>query len=120
MVAMVILTSCLSALPFFDAPPPRPGDRLASARERCSGGRPRIKARAWRSSAGKGFLQLGDVDLLHLQHRLHDPVGLLAVGIARHLGHEGGDDLPGEAILVLEPAALLSVRVAALAELLPV
>ena len=51
-------------------------------------------------------LQLGDVDLAHLQHRLHCPSPSLGVGIARQLVQAPRNDLPGKAVSVLEPAAL--------------
>src|SRR6266498_3820804 len=65
-------------------------------------------------------LQLRDVELLHPQQRLHGPPGLLLVRIAHHLGKHGRHDLPGEAVLVLEPAALLGLRVTARGQLVPV
>ena len=37
----------------------------------------------------------------------------------QELGQDSGDDLPGEAVLVLQPAALLRLRVPALRQLLP-
>lgn len=67
-----------------------------------------------------GFLKSGDVELLHLQHGLH---GALVTGggvVLEELGHEAGDDLPGEAEFVLQPAALLARRVAAFVEAVPV
>src|SRR5207249_1248308 len=57
------------------------------------------------------------VDLLHLKHRLHDPRRFLRILIAQQLAEYGGNDLPGEAELVLEPAAL--VDSAARRELVP-
>ena len=49
---------------------------------------------------------LGEVDFLHLHHGLHGALAAGFVGAADEIGHGAGDDLPGEAKLVLEPAAL--------------
>src|SRR3712207_457893 len=51
-------------------------------------------------------LEPGDLDLLHLQHRLHDPFALFAIGLSEQLRQTLRHDLPREAIFVLEPAAL--------------
>ena len=51
-------------------------------------------------------LQRLDVDLLHLQHRLHGALGAPRVGVAQQLAEPLGDDLPAQAEPVLEPAAL--------------
>src|SRR6476661_8054605 len=48
---------------------------------------------------------LGDVELLHAEDGLHRALRPLGVGIADHVVHERGDDLPRQAELVLEPAA---------------
>src|SRR5262245_42329025 len=50
-------------------------------------------------------LQPRDVDLLHLEHRVHDPLRLRGIGIAEHLAEHRGRDLPGQPVPVLEPAA---------------
>src|SRR5712691_3308799 len=39
-----------------------------------------------------GLLELGDVDLAHLQHRLHHPGGLRGIAVAEHLTQDTGDD----------------------------
>src|SRR6266487_784920 len=57
--------------------------------------------------AVEGLLQALDVDLLHLQHRLHGRIRLLGILVAHQFAEDGGNDLPGHAILVLEPTALL-------------
>src|SRR3954454_11469234 len=56
--------------------------------------------------ARDGRLDLGDVDLLHRHHRLECPLGGAAVGIVQRLEQHARRDLPGEAPLVLAPAAL--------------
>src|SRR6185312_8731907 len=60
------------------------------------------------------------VDLLHAQHRVHCPgrPDRLFIPVVR--GNVPGDDLPGETVPILEPAALLRLRVAALGQLGPV
>src|SRR5439155_17674756 len=54
-----------------------------------------------------GLLQAFDIDLGHLQHRLHDPVCLGGVFVPQQLAQNSGNDLPRQAILVVEPAALV-------------
>ena len=56
-----------------------------------------------------------DVELLHLQKGLGDPLRLLGVGVRQHFRQNGRDDLPGDAVLVLQPPA--GAFLAALAEL---
>ena len=70
--------------------------------------------------SGKCALQAFDVELLHLQHGLKGPLGFCGVGIGEQLRQDLGDNLPGEAKLVLQPAALLRLRIAALGQPLPV
>ena len=38
--------------------------------------------------------ELGDIDLAHLEHRLHDPLGLLGIGVLKESGEDVGGDLP--------------------------
>src|SRR5262245_54447090 len=64
-------------------------------------------------------LELHDVELLHLHHRLEGFLRLLWVS-AQHLGHPLRYDLPRRAKFVLEPATLLRVFVAAFRQLVPV
>ena len=52
-----------------------------------------------------GFLQRADVEFFHFEQRLHDAIGFLRVGVAHEFADVGRNDLPGEAELVLEPAA---------------
>src|SRR5207237_775640 len=54
-----------------------------------------------------GLLQTFDVQLLHLHHGLHDPVRLLRILVSQQLAQHGGNDLPRQPELVLEPAALV-------------
>src|SRR6476659_2087011 len=56
-------------------------------------------------------LQPGNVQLLHSHHRLHGPLGFRGSVVGDEREEDAGDDLPGEAILVLQPAALLGVFV---------
>src|SRR3989442_15124389 len=53
-----------------------------------------------------GSLEGGKVDLTHLKHGLHGPARLRRVRIMEQLEHGDGDDLPGQAEFVFEPAAL--------------
>ena len=46
------------------------------------------------SSAARGVLELLQIELDHLHHRLQDAPGLRAVLALEHLHHEDGDDLP--------------------------
>ena len=62
-------------------------------------------------------LELRDVELLHAKHRA---LRLRRFVILQHLGQSLRHDLPGEAISVLQPPALLCLRIAALRQLLPV
>src|SRR6266487_4576383 len=62
------------------------------------------------STADCGFavgrrLQFGDVELLHLEQRLHHAVCLLGILVAHQLPEHRGHDLPGEPKLVFQPAA---------------
>src|SRR5450432_1422721 len=70
-------------------------------------------------SSGGGGLELLDVELAHLQHGGHDPRDLRLVLARVELGEHVWDDLPREAELVGEPAALAG-RAAARRELLPI
>ena len=45
------------------------------------------------------------VDLVHLQHDIHDPREFLIILILQHLAQDRGDDLPGHPELVFELAA---------------
>jgi amino acid efflux transporter len=64
-------------------------------------------------------LKLRDVELAHLEHGLHGPAGLVAVRVTEQFAEHGRDDLPGQAVAVLEPTALAGLT-AAREELLPV
>src|SRR4051812_2499384 len=75
--------------------------------------------KAIRSGGFSGTLETGDVDLLHLEHRLHRPIRLRSVLIAEQLAKGVRDDLPGQAELVGEPPALALLSAAG-EELLPV
>src|SRR5712671_4012585 len=65
-----------------------------------------------------GFLQLVDVDLAHLEHRFHHSLRLLGILVGKHVRQRGGNDLPRQTELVLEPAALRR-RTAPRQELVP-
>src|SRR3989442_12038319 len=62
-------------------------------------------------------LEPSDVDLLHLQHRLHDSLGLHRILVTQELPEDRRNDLPGETVPVLQPAAL--ALLAARGELVP-
>jgi hypothetical protein len=65
-------------------------------------------------------LQTFDIELLHLQHGLKGSLGFCGVRIIKQLSQDLGHNLPGEAKLILQPAALLRLRIAALGQPLPV
>jgi hypothetical protein len=50
-------------------------------------------------------LELGDIDLVHLQHGLHGAFGFFGILVAQEFTEGGGDDLPGEAEFIFHPAA---------------
>src|SRR5687768_2929968 len=70
-------------------------------------------------SARVGVFQTRDVELRHLHHGLHDPLRSLRVLVLQHVDENGRYDLPRQAKLVLEPAALTR-RSAISRELLPI
>ena len=72
---------------------------------------------AW--SRLRGAFQLADVELLHLHHGLKGSLGFFGIGVVEQLRQDLGDNLPGEAKLILQPAALLRLRIAALGQPLP-
>jgi hypothetical protein len=53
-----------------------------------------------------GLVEVGDDDLLHLHHGLHDAIGLFAIGIAQIAAERRRHHLPGQAEFILEPSAL--------------
>src|SRR5215470_2845240 len=67
----------------------------------------------WRSSSARVLpaqrlrrtcgcaLELGDVELAHLQHRGHHALRLVLVRVGQELGQPAGDHLPGEPEAVL-------------------
>ena len=57
--------------------------------------------------AGGGGFDRGDVDLAHLQHRLHGTMRAIRIGVADELDEPIRDDLPRESPPVLQPAARL-------------
>lgn len=64
-----------------------------------------------------GRFETGDIELGHLEHCLHHPVRFHRILVQHQLPEDRRDDLPGETVFVLEPAAL--ILSAALGELLP-
>src|SRR6476661_10429797 len=56
-------------------------------------------------SAPTGFLDRGDVDLLHRHHRLEGALRLSTTS-RKSIGERAWSDLPGEAPAILAPAAL--------------
>ena len=67
--------------------------------------------------AGGSPLQRGQIELLHLQDGLHDPIGSGAAGIHHHLRQHRRHHLPGQTVFVLQPAA--GSLLAAFAEFVP-
>src|SRR6185503_13889213 len=65
-------------------------------------------------------LQSREIELFHLQQRFHNPIALGGVSILQHIEKCDRNDLPGQAIFVLEPAALARCLVAPLPQTLPV
>src|SRR6266487_6985270 len=55
------------------------------------------------------LLQARDVELVHLEHRLHDPSRPCRILVLQHLAQHRGDDLPRHPVLVPEPAALVGL-----------
>ena len=51
------------------------------------------------------ILQVVNHDLVHLHHSLHDRTRFDRVGITHQFAEGFGDDLPGQAELIFEPAA---------------
>src|ERR1700683_1404522 len=70
------------------------------------------------SPAGKGVLQGGEVELGHGQHDLRYPGDPVGVRVADHVEERARDDLPAQAVPVLDPAA--GDLVAAVAQAVPV
>ena len=65
-------------------------------------------------------LQRRQVQFLHPQHGSHDASGFLAVRVGDHFEQGGRNDLPRDAVFVLQSAALLRPLVAAFAQPIPV
>src|SRR5262245_33119581 len=70
--------------------------------------------------AGVCLLEPRDVELLHLQQFLHHALRLARILVLEHPGELRRDDLPRDAVAVLQPAALLRLGVSALREFVPV
>src|SRR6476620_3712678 len=64
-----------------------------------------VSLRIYRLAVVRGF-DLGDVDLLHLQHRIHRPLGGGPIAAGGALEQDARGDLPREAPFVLAPAAV--------------
>jgi hypothetical protein len=62
--------------------------------------------------------QSGDVELLHIHHRLHDALGG-AIHLLEDVGNQLRNDLLREAVLVPQPAALLCAGIVSGAHLIP-
>src|SRR6266850_2485563 len=52
------------------------------------------------------LLQLADVDLFHLKHRLHDPLRFRGVLILKQFDQYSRNHLPRQTIFIFQPAAL--------------
>ena len=61
-----------------------------------------------------------DVDLFHLENRLHNSLGFFRIGIINHLDQNFWNNLPRHAVFVLEPAAHLRFFIPAFREVAPV
>ncbi|EHK79268.1 hypothetical protein SM0020_04625 [Sinorhizobium meliloti CCNWSX0020] len=59
-------------------------------------------------------LECGDIELHHGKHGFRHALRSFAVRIRDHLAEDAGNDLPGKAPAVLQPAAVL--RLAAIVE----
>src|SRR2546422_11751005 len=57
-----------------------------------------------RSSLLVGRLERRDVELAHLEQRLHDLPGVPGFGVSHHLAERARNDLPRHAEAILEPA----------------
>ena len=79
-----------------------PADAHASRARRSDG---RVTSARVVLSCGRRRLDRGDVDLPHLEHRRHRPLGLLLVRVREQLDQPRGNDLPREAEAILQPAA---------------
>ena len=55
--------------------------------------------------AWSSLLQAFYIDFGHLKHGLHGALGFFGIFVAESFAESGGDDLPGEAEFVFEPAA---------------
>src|SRR5687767_7999468 len=69
---------------------------------------------------GGRLLELGDVDLLHAQYRFHHAFAVASSLVLEQVRHHARHDLPRDAVAVLQPTALLGLRISALRELVPV
>jgi hypothetical protein len=54
--------------------------------------------------------QLHEIELFHFEERQGHTRDLIGAAVAHHFIHLGGNDLPGNAEFILEPAALLGFR----------
>ena len=75
--------------------------------------RSRFRSRSLRAASAPRRLDGGDVDLLHVHHRIERALGLSAAG-RKSIGQHARRDLPGDAPLVLALAAV--ARLAAIAD----
>src|SRR5262245_6524532 len=62
-------------------------------------------------SARGRSLQHTNIELLHLQKCLGYPFDALLVVTVQEFPQDGGSDLPGQPVLILEPATLFRLRV---------
>src|SRR5471032_3303330 len=116
-------TSCRVPTTPATTSPTRAANRWPTSKARASdrpGYRSRSAPRGAFLLAGVGALELLDVELFHAHHRLHGALsgGLVVAG--DHLHDDGRHHLPRQAVAVLQPAALLRRRVAALGQTIPV
>ena len=95
-----------------------PGDRAGSPIQDCTAGN---HAQVFEADCPRSdelfvisLFDLGDVELLHLEHHLKGSLISLGFMVGEQFIQFSGNDLPGQAVFVFQPAALLSLFISAL------